>query len=211
MKDGFNVGVCTHYTSDWSKLAAITVPILDEYCIKHRYHISVQEVVPYIPYNGRDKILQAKYLLEYNDIVMVMDADAMITNFTTKVEDFIKDDYDLFVTRDYNGINCGVFIIRNSKWGIDLLDYFLNSIDGDIHCEQDALNKYVNEYGMDRICIVEHPAFNSLLYENYPEIVGLKESKGQWRVGDFVLHLPGIGMQKRIDILNETKNKIVYE
>ena len=64
-------------------------------------------------------------------------------------------------------------------------------------------------------------AFNSYPYQYYGErfvkISGDKpvlkptHEQGQWMIGDFVIHVPGLELSTRINILQEVKNHIVYE
>ena len=74
-----------------------------------------------------------------------------------------------------------------------------------MYCEQDAINKYLSEFPHDNnIKFLTHPSINSYLYENYPEIPAQEEEYGQWVPGNFVLHLPGMSQEKRIEIMKNT-------
>lgn len=204
------IGCAVHYTLSWEKLAAITIPILEKYCDKHKYLAAIDEVMNYSRYTGIDKIITALDSLEQNDVVMVLDADVLITNFTINIEDFIEDNYDLYISKDIHGINAGVFIIKSGEWSLKFLQYLLDSIGGDIHCEQDAINKYINGKGMDKIKLLPQNSINSMLYENYAEGEQTHEN-GQWQVGDFILHLPAMSIQKRIEIFQNHLKDIIYE
>lgn len=206
------IGVCTHYTADWLKLADITIDVLDKYCQKHNYDLNVNEFLQEGKYNGINKILQAIDHLETNDVVMVMDIDTMVMNHTIKIEDLIDNEHDLFITTDYNGINAGVFIIRNTDWGYAFLNYVLDAIrEPNIHCEQDAIKKYVGQYRSAGIKYLPQYKMNSYLYELYPNIPLQSHEQGNFNLFDFILHLPGIALQKRIEIFNEYKDRIIYE
>lgn len=43
-------------------------------------------------------------------------------NFSIEIESIIDDSFDLIVTKDPNGINTGIFLIRNSEWSINFLE-----------------------------------------------------------------------------------------
>lgn len=207
------VGICVHYTSDWLPLINVTLPILEEYCNRHNYDLSVNEVMQYGQYTGYDKLHQAYEHLQLNDVVMVMDADTLITNLTIKVEDIIDDNHDFFISEDYNGINAGVFIIKKTDWGRHFLNHLLHFVwhrDYDVHCEQDVIRNYIKAVGLKHIAIIPQNKINSYLYENYPEIGKLTIDNGQWHKGSFILHLPGLPINKRIEIFSEIKDKIVY-
>lgn len=206
------IGICTHYTGDWLQLAGITIDVLEKYCDKHNYDLNVNEWLQSGKYTGIDKVLQAIDYLETNDVVMVMDIDTMIMNHTIKIEDLIDDEHDLFITTDYNGINAGVFIIRNTDWGYAFLNYLLDAIkEPNIHCEQDAIKKYVGQYGSNGIKFLPQYKMNSYLYFLYNDIPPQSHEQGSFEVGDFILHLPGVPLATRIDIFSECKKEIIYE
>lgn len=200
------------YTKGWLELAKITCGNIVNYCRKHGYMWNIQCVDE--PYDAFEKIRQIQKIFENDeaDIVWSIDCDALITNYKCKVEDYLDEENDFYVCKDYNGINCGSFIVRKSEWSLRLLQKIIwYSKYEEVHCEQDALKVYIRIRGCENIKKLPHPSINSYIYENYPEIPMQSHDKGQWEIGDFVIHLPGIGMQKRLDILNEIKEKIIYE
>lgn len=205
------------YTQSWLDIAKIVVPNIIGYCQKHGYSWNIQCISE--PYDAFEKIRQIQGIFQRNeaDVVMSMDCDAIITNYTVKIEDFIKDKGWLFLCKDYNGINCGVFIVVNngySKIGLDCL--LAKQYNLGVYCEQDALDSYLKviepiaiKYNYPTVEILPHSSINSYKYELYPEIPPQTHEQGQWQEGDFVLHLPGIGMEKRKEILENIK--IIYE
>ena len=44
------------------------------------------------------------------------DVDSMVMNQAIPLEDFVDDDYDIVIARDFNAINTGQFLIRNCEW-----------------------------------------------------------------------------------------------
>lgn len=52
------------------------------------------------------------------DYILFLDADAIVSDFSYKIEDFIDENYDIICTEDYgpSKINAGVFIFKNSEW-----------------------------------------------------------------------------------------------
>lgn len=205
-----NIGICVHFTNQWLPLIEITLPILHKYCDKQDYDLSVIESPQYSRYDGTHKILQASESLIFKDVLMVMDADTLVMNHTIKIEDLIDDEYDVFITRDYNGINAGVFIIKNSEWSFDFLKYLLNEIGKpDIHCEQDAINQYIKQHGSDNIKFLAQRTINSYLYELYPEIK--EHEKGELNKESLVLHVPGLPLDKKIEVLKSQIKNIIYE
>lgn len=199
--------VLTHYTPSWKELAEITIPILEKYCQRHNYKLDVYPCNDYQRYTGKEKILQALHSLDDGDIGLILDADCLITNLGISLHNFIDADHDFFITKHVGNINAGVFIVRKTEWLKKFLNYTLAEIGKEgIHCEQDALIRWMKEHPKEtKIKIVNHPAFNSLKYELYPEHGIQEEENGQWIEGkSFILHLPGISMNRRLEILKNT-------
>lgn len=205
------IGICVHYTESWIDLANMTTDVLYKYCAKHGYNRYVYETA-YSQYTGIDKILQLQEYLIFKDAIMVMDADTLIMNHTIKIEDLIDEEHDLFITKDYNGLNAGVFIIKNTEWAFEFLHYILNEIGKpNIHCEQDAINQYIKEHGADKIKFLPQYKINSYIYSLYPEIPMQVHHRGNFEIGDFILHVPGLPLEKKIQILNSQLPNIIYE
>ena len=195
-------------TKDWQYLAYATHRNICAYCFKHRYgFIAVESRIPYDGYQKIEAILEQFGSIINSLVIMCVDLDVLITNYNIKIEDFLDDEHDFYICKDYNGINAGVFIIRKSEWSITFLNWILKCRGKEkMYCEQDAIAMYMRLFPNDKkIKIVPHPAFNSYLYENYPEIPPQPNEGGQWREGDFLLHLPGMSNEKRIEIFSRTK------
>ena len=198
------------YTDSWVDIARVVLPNLYQYCKRHGYYLDARCFPePYPSDFGFRKIdvIKELFLYQNTDIVWSLDLDTMITNHRMKIEDFVDEDHDFFITKDYNGINGGSFIVKKSDWAIKFLDYLLNCKGClTIYCEQDAINDYMQVNANDpKIKILPHPSINSYHYELYHEIPKQKHEQGNWQEYDFVLHLPGIGMSKRLAILKSTK------
>lgn len=197
------------YTNNWLEIAKIILPIAIQYTNKHGYAIDVKCVDH--PFDGYEKLRQIKDKFVNNkyDIVMSMDADTIITNYTRKIEDLIDTDNDASFCYDHNGLNCGIFILRNTTKTKQIIDSALlqQGFEG-MYCEQDALNKVKKYFNYK---VVPQYKMNSYLYELYPEVGKQTHEQGQWKEGDFILHLPALSIEKRIEILTEYKDKIIYE
>lgn len=201
------------YTESWQPIADIVLPVAEKYCLKHGYNIIVGKYPePCLSDFGYKKLENIKLLFENNeyDVIWSLDLDTLITNLKVKVEDFIGNDHDFYICKYPNGINAGSFIFKNTEWAIEFLRRTIGYRGRPkMYCEQDAFNRYVNVYGVENIKFIEHPSINSTLFKLYPEFGKQKHEDGQWEPGDFVLHLPALGIEKRIELLNEYKSKIV--
>ncbi len=211
------VCVSTLATYSYKSLSDITLPILRKYCEKHGYSLSVviaeEGKVDFI------KTADAIRLLDFYDLCFMIEADVMIMNFRHKIEDFIDDTHDLFICKDINGVNFGTAIIKGTKSGKDLMN-FIQSKQGEYQTEQNVLENYTDE----RICYLNQPAINQIPYDLYyaPSYGKLNYKEGQvvdkptheqgcWEVGDFCMHLPGMTLERRIEIFQNHLKDIIYE
>lgn len=195
------------YTQSWLDLAKISVPNIVSYCKRRNYDWNVQCSID--PYDAFEKIRQIKNQFDSGtaDVVMSMDCDAMITNYLKKIEDLIEGDEKLYLSKDYNGINTGVFIIKNSEWSKMFLSSLLEKKGlPNIHCEQDAIVGFINENkdATKEIKILPQNQINSYNYSLYKEIPPQSHDDGDFRLGDFVIHFPGISMNERLKMMKNT-------
>jgi len=195
------------YTEGWMPIAKVVLPVATQYCKKHGYDFKFICFPGEYPSNfGFNKIRYIQEVFKGDcDICWSLDLDTMITNHNIRVEDFLQDGKDFYITKDVNAHNAGSFIVKKSEWSKQFLEYLLQQKGKDgMHCEQNAIDKYIEENGTDDICVLPHPSINSYHYELYPEFKNITHEQGNWEDGDFVLHLPGVGMDKRLEILKNT-------
>lgn len=158
------------------------------------------------------------------DWIFWSDADAMITNFTTSIEQLTDDNFHFIVATDFNGINAGTFLIRCSNEGRSFLDYQLNNVEKYIkiqgqeqQCIQDAYDKTDFK---KIIKIVPQKVMNSYQYELYQSRYGNRQNcknkvdclgnNGDWEYGDFIVHYPDVPQHLRIILAKEMLKKIKY-
>lgn len=206
--------MCTEYGGNYKGIASITVPVMKYYCYKHGYEF--RELI--LERTGNDyaykKIEFIIELFEDENIkaVFYIDADAMPTNHTIKVESFMDEEHDLFITEHLGEINGGSLIIKNTKKAKQLLNkvlHFRSHFDNEQNvinfCRYDSLFK-------ESINILPHPSINSFDYRLYVECPEIrKEEQGHWVKGCFVFHVPALGIQKREEVLTNIKQHIIYE
>jgi len=141
------------------------------------------------------------------DLIWYRDIDSVITNMNIPITDFIDDEHDFFITRDFTELNGGSVIIRSSIKGQSFNRLVLRC-KSRYQNEQNAYNHYreimVNNNTMK---VLPHPSINSYKYYLYPECkeyVG-REDLGDWKEGNFVLHVPALALSKRLEILSQAK------
>lgn len=203
--------VFAYYTPDFQPLADVTLPALRDYCVSHGYDLAVHLTHGKGIEFWRRRAKLALALLRETDVLFFIDLDAMITNHTIRLESFLDAGHDLFAAFDTNGLNAGVFLIRNTPEMERMMTYIIGHIgEPGVLGEQDAMRDALQSFRWGRrFKQLLHPSINSYLYEQY----GAKKLhvEGQWEPGDFILHLPGIPNPRRIEILTspEIQNAIV--
>jgi hypothetical protein len=118
-----NIVICSMAVGDeYIEKVAICLESHKNYSIKNGYNYRLEtdllDSKRPIPWS---KILFLKRLLanSRHEVIVWVDADAMITNNQIKIEDYLDllGDKDLLLTEDCNGaINTGVMILRNTPW-----------------------------------------------------------------------------------------------
>jgi len=197
---------CTMFSPSHEELAEVSVPNLQEYCKIHGYDMR-------IIYIENDKWEYKKheafreYFKEWYDLIWYKDVDSVITNLKIPVTDFIDDYYSFYLTKDFNEFNGGSVIIKNTEMGRRFNDMVLENRDM-FENEQNFYNSMpMLMFGIDIMKPIPHPSINSYHYNLYPECkeyVG-REDLGDWKEGNFLLHVPALPIEQRIKILKQAK------
>jgi len=204
-----NVLVTTLYHANYQALAEVVLPNWKAYCDKHDYDLITYRGefgnIPNWPI-GFQKVAfvyNALYAKENDwDVALVLDLDILITNMNRKVEEFIDDTHDYFVTTGFNGLCNGAFMVKKSKGGREILEYMLENKYGKSN-EQDTLKHCLGEPVLKgRLKLFPYNTFNSMMLDLYPEHGAATRERGDWREGDFLLHLPALSLERRIEIFS---------
>ena len=68
------------------------------------------------------KILEVRKHLPRYDWLMFIDVDTLIMNPAVRLEDVADDSVDQVLAADHNGVNSGVWMVRNTPWSFTFLD-----------------------------------------------------------------------------------------
>jgi beta-1,4-mannosyl-glycoprotein beta-1,4-N-acetylglucosaminyltransferase len=171
----------------------------EEYAKRHDYTRITDESVydPSRPFPWSKIRLVQKYLSEY-DFLVWMDADVLVTNPEIRIEVFIemmKPDAFMFLGRDFQNLNTGVFVIRNCPMAHEFLSDVWNKTEYLHHIwwEQAAvidLWKNSEKY-QPHISILEHRHMN-IMNAFHHQV----DPKVHWLPGDFCIHFAGIHDKK---------------
>lgn len=214
------VAVLTVYTDNLIELADTVIPNLKKYCDKQGYTLYNYNITGTDMYFGFKKMEMLINILEYQDVnvVLCLDLDTLITNHNIRIESFLDGEHDFYITKDVNGINAGSFIVKNSEWTRSFVN-LIYSKRKEFECEQVVMDAFKDVHGnSSKIKILEHPSINSYLYASYGTnwgiIGGTKIEKpthkeGEWNLGDFIVHLPGLTLERRLEIFKNLEKEII--
>lgn len=207
------IAVNTFYTTSYEPLAAITIPVLQTYCDKHGYDLHINKVPDGNIHFVKTK--DARKLLDEYDLVWAVENDILITNLNIKITNFIDWEGDTYLCKDINGVNSGSLILKSTSTCRTMLNA-LNSHEDTLVDEQNFFEK---QHDIS-IKYLIHPSINSIPYEPYyapsygkyntQETTKPTHEEGCWEPGDFVMHLPGFTMERRIEIFNNHLKDIVW-
>lgn len=122
--------VCQYWTKNLS-YAQYTQAINEKYCNDNGYIYHVETDTTKIKTGVKDRaftwykpILIKDVMDIYDpDYILFLDADAIVCDFSYKIEQFIDENFDIICTNDYgpSRLNAGVFIMKNNDWVKDFL------------------------------------------------------------------------------------------
>jgi hypothetical protein len=198
------IGVCSLAIGDeYKKTVSICTESQERYTELQKYdYIHDESVYDKERHPSWSKIkLLRKYLPSY-DYLMWIDADAMFTNHTKRIEEllpFMSDKECMLICEDDSGINCGVFLIKNTDAALKLLDdiWACNEHHNGDLWEQDAL-KDIFPNVKENIKILKYGDngfFNSYPVEIYKD--------HYWKKDDFIIHFASVRGSKLIDLQNK--------
>jgi len=224
-----NIAMITCHDENYADLAAISVPVKEAYCQKWGYEFVCKTsnfTYPNI-YNG----VASSLLIGFEKMKMVLDlfeekphlnwihwsgADVLITNYNERLENIVDDDYHIVVCFDGNGMNVDSLLIKNSRVGRGLMQWVLDNIETYRHhfwYEQQAMIDFFFQAPLAKEIIKALPqrVMNSYIYDLYPKQSRIDHTghDGNWQEGDFILQLPGLPIQQRIDVMKDIEKRII--
>jgi hypothetical protein len=157
------------------------------------------------------KILQIQKVLENSAYKWIFwtDADSLIMNSGTRLEDFLDENYNLIIAVDQNSINFGQFFLKNCPWSIQLLsDMYARTecIDHPWREQQALIVELQKKHElMHFIKIVPQRLFNSYHCPAFTDSF----FTAFYQTGDFILHFPGVRNLTRLSKLFRIYKKMV--
>lgn len=200
------ITILTAYDDNFKDIAELNIPILQKYCDKNKYNLIIKKIVDF---NKPASWFKIQAILEqFNksncENLLWIDADTLILEQNFKIENIIKKDKFFYLSKDANGINCGVFIMSNVK----IMREFLSHVDL-------LSSKYMNHIWWEQAAIMELIEKNILNINQYieyiPQNILNAYDKNLVHTNDdgyvcndtFILHLPSINNKKRYEIIKQ--------
>jgi hypothetical protein len=210
----------THSIAD---LADQTDGYKKEYCERNGYEFfAIKDedfkvvTKPYSSFMDWNKAFYVNDLLKARpDIewVLISEADATITNMTTRMEDKIDNHYHVIIPVDVNNLNGGNWLLRNSEQGRAYIQMMVDVVE-DYREDQSPDGKLKDKWGLQQVMIdtigqyeeiikiVPQKYMNSYepdIYDYLDVRTDILGTSGVWEPGDWIIHWPGIRHSVRLD------------
>ena len=222
-----NIGIATLHNLSYKDLAYYTYDNnLVEYAKRHSYYIACKKdnfSTDYLIYFEKIKFILDTFKDNPDlDWIWWLDCDAMITNYNIKLENIIDNDYDVIMSTDFNGLNCGSFLVKNSNRGKAWLEMifsqrYVYKFYSHPWPEQIIIMETARNY-TEILKVVPQKTFNSYYYSLYGSNYGHDGSgldrlgiSGNWQPGDFVIHFPGYPNNQRIEWIKTFSDNAVIK
>jgi hypothetical protein len=193
--------LATYSTRNYRVLYEITFANMAAYCARHGYTFRPSIFTGQPTKMGASKADYLGSLLEEGfETILWMDADALVTNPEISIEDRLAGEGGLTICSDLFGLNGGVFLFDESALGQQLL-YAISVISQSMGNEQAAIT-YLSaiEPYQGLIHVKPQRWMNSYLNEEYGRPAWWM---GNWEPGDFILHLPALSLERRVELARE--------
>jgi hypothetical protein len=202
-----NIVVCQFSTSN-IPYKKYTIEINKKYCdIKgYHYHVELEDYKIFSKLENRSVTWYKPHLIKemldlYKDVdyILFLDIDAVITDHSKRIEDYIDGNFSILMTKDYGSclVNAGVMIVKNDDFSKNFMANWWDI------CEE--YPEYKTGLWHDQTCI-------GLLYESLIDknrfIVtdNMELNSAQYKNNEFIFHAFSYG-----NIRNRTIDSVYYE
>ena len=149
--------------------------------------------------------------------ILWKDADGLITNFSTKIEDIVDNNYHVMITTWWNGINNGMMLVRNSEQGRAYLEMIMSKLPEyrDHPCVEQQVMIDTFEEWKHIIKVCPQRLFNAACFSDgahrgaYTSTLDTLGTDGQWQPGDWIMHWPGQDPYMRIQLAKKYLRQVI--
>lgn len=206
-----NIAIISYSWGEYTNLSDITFPAWSSYAERHGYKFIHQWDKLEDTWNKPHCLL--KHLPD-TDLLMWVDCDTLPTNPFLKIDEIWKENGEwkpIVLSADCYGLNCGTMILSNCPivemfWKC-ILDQGYPRFGKDLQGwdEQEAVVRWAHQHPfMRHIQVVPQRILNCYVNKEYgrPSNWG-----GDWSEGDFIIHFPGLPLERRIELAKEYSEK----
>lgn len=207
-----NIAVCQAWDKNYQPMADITWTHNKKlYCDYwgYPYHIKTDGFTFNVSYEKIKLMLDTMTDHPEYDWVYWAGTDTLITNFYIKLETFIDDRYNIIIAKDINDINADCMLVKNTEESRKYLEYIWSlapKYNSHSWWEQQAMIDNMDKFE-HLFKFIPQKSFNSFLYKQlyayYGSSIDKTGNDGQWEPGDFLLHIPGMSRDQKINVLNQ--------
>jgi hypothetical protein len=186
--------IISGYTENIKEISDISYNSYVDYCLKNcieleRHQIKEIERGP--------SWYKVQFILnEFNkghEWVMWVDADTLLVNKNFDINQLIDKNSEVIISRDINGLNCGVMLWKKTTRTQEILKAIWDSLEFLNHpwWEQAAFIKLYDENFLDMQKFVKIVPQNQLNAYNY-FLYGIEHKQGQLNANSIILQFPGL-------------------
>lgn len=209
-----NIAVVSLATPNIESYASLSRLQREVYCKKHGYHYyDYWDSLDLSKHPSWSRIYALREVLNSTsfkyDYVCWMDADTIITSLDFKLETVIetysKSGDCIFISKDFNGYNDGVHILKNTSTARNFLEdteELYPDFKKHIWWSQGAYMLLLRlSFYKNKVCQVPCNVWNS-----YLDVYEYKNTINVWTPDSFILHLPVFSKERRTEIFKKVLN-----
>jgi hypothetical protein len=208
-----NIAIATGSSQEYMSLQDATLPSKKAYAEK--WNMTLETRIFSGDNIAWDRVGMVRDLLPRYDVVIWMDSDAFVANQDFDIKKYLEMGYgeedreythNFMISTDLNSINTGVFIARNTPWVREFLYVVMHEgyllFNSHMRKEQQAIRDYMENHPYKGLVSVMPQNFmNSFIMKEYE--TERHDFKGNYKPGDWMIHMPGLPNQRRIEIVKE--------
>lgn len=196
-----NIKIISAYTENISEMAQINTYSISEYClinsIDHEVFIlkDIERPAPWY----KIKILIDEFAKNDYEYFLWIDSDAIIYNNKFDISTILKDNKEIYLSKDFNNINSGVILIKKTEFTLKILNKIWEMTEylNHIWWEQKAIIHLIEENYLNINSVVEFVPQNILNAYDY-RYYGFECHDGNFNSNSFVVHFPSLPVETRI-------------
>lgn len=199
------ITILTAYDNNFKDIAELNIPIIKQYCKLHNYIFAHKSIINFDKHPAWFKpIAICDELKNNSNYILWLDIDTLILKQDFILEDICKSDKQIYISKDINGINSGVMLIKNSEYMRKFFEEVSNlysSFKDHIWWEQAAIIHLIKNNYIDIENNIEY--IPQKIFNAYDKNLVNTNDDGYVCNDSFILHLPSINNKKRHETIKQ--------